>query len=247
MDLNIVRHCNNWCAFCTHGSPLADHYFMPPATLARDLAILEPILLSKRVILLGGEPLMHPDLLGIMKVLADSKVPVQKEILSNGRLLFDMPDEFFAACERWKFSICVTVYENLDAEKLGAFLGEKQKRYSLSVGLNRTTDFVKFCDHKKDGKGQDNFDHCCWSRCYTLHDGWLYCCPTSAFLFQQLFPDAGHQEGIPLDGITEAKLQDFIMRKVTPRMCDHCAGSNGPSVPWHQTFGPGKWKDEVLS
>ena len=66
-DYNLTEHCNLRCAGCDHSSPLLAKKFAEVAEYQRDLAALSQVLHLRELKILGGEPLLHPDLIEFLR------------------------------------------------------------------------------------------------------------------------------------------------------------------------------------
>ncbi len=92
---DIVRHCNLACRDCDHISPIANHRFANPESLYRDFSILAKVYKPQFVQLLGGEPLLHPGIVTVLKAVRASEISDRVMVLTNGLLLPLMKDEFW--------------------------------------------------------------------------------------------------------------------------------------------------------
>jgi hypothetical protein len=244
LEINITRHCNNRCAACNHGSSLAGPYAMPPETLRRDLAILKPFFRTRLLCLQGGEPLLHKGVIDLLDVIGQSGIAEQYAILTNGRLLFRMPDEFYSKCASLKvgdkpFELRVTAYPNLNMDTL-ALPARKSKELGFTFQVNPKAEFWKLFKQQPDG-GREIWRTCYARTCHTLHEGWFYHCPLSCFFPKQFFGWDEHVDGISLDGITEASMSAFLSQKEPTKTCSRCAGGPGVVIPWHETTNVDDW------
>ena len=69
-EVHVAEHCNLSCRDCLHFSPLAKEEFLDIDEYRKDCARLSELFDSEveRLYLLGGEPLLHPNLVEIMKI-----------------------------------------------------------------------------------------------------------------------------------------------------------------------------------
>jgi organic radical activating enzyme len=244
IEINITRHCNNSCAACNHGSPWAERYFMEPEVLWRDLAVLKPILHTKLLCLQGGEPLLHGRITELMDVIRASGVAGQYAILTNGKLLHNMPEEFYQRCASLMvgdkpFELRVTAYPNLDVRLLDR-PAKKSQEYGFVFRVYQKVDFWKLFKQQPD-EGREIWRTCYARECHTLHEGWFYHCPLSCFFPKQFFGWDEHIDGISLDGITEGSLARFLSQTEPPKTCSRCAGGPGIAIPWHESKTFEEW------
>lgn len=241
-EVNITRHCNNHCVCCNHGSPWADPYFMDPETLRRDLAVLSPLLHVGFFCLQGGEPLLHPRLIELMDVAMNSGIADKYGILSNGRLLPQMPEAFFQKAGQMKLELRVSAYPNLDRATL-AEPTRKAIQYGFEIRPGGIEAFQKLFREQPDG-GVTIWRICPWKNCYTVHEGWFFHCPLAAFFPEQFFGLPRNTDGLPLAGLTEATLAEFLARTIPLKTCAHCNGASGTWIGWHQVYNRDQWIKE---
>lgn len=247
-EINITRHCNNHCSCCNHGSPLAKPYYMEPETLRRDLAMLKPFWHTGFLCLQGGEPLLHPKIMELLDVQQKSGVASQYGMLSNGRLLEKMPDEFFQKCGQMrvgdrKFELRVSVYANFDIRRLAPSI-EKANRCGFEIRPGPTPTFWKLFYDQPDG-GKAAWATCYARGCHTVHEGYWYHCPLACFFPAQFFGWDEHIDGIKIEGLTEAKLAEFIAHPEPLKTCGKCTAGGRGGIPWHEETNPEKWLREA--
>jgi organic radical activating enzyme len=137
IDVPVVNHCNLNCAFCDHFSPLAKPYFLDIETYKNVLNRLKMILNGKKIYrfnLMGGEPLLHPQLLELCEFIKEQFTTSDIFITTNGILL----NEF-----KWK--------KELDRLKVRIFVskyGKEKKFYKLNLKEKKCeNDNYKYCNN----------------------------------------------------------------------------------------------------
>lgn len=236
LDLNIVRHCNMRCVSCSHASPFVKRWFMSLESAERDLLALKPFLKPKNVNLVGGEPTLHPLLADFMRLTKRIRLDDKTVVITNGTLLPRMSDDFWAELE----SLRVSVYPVLDRNILG-LCERKAAEFGFDLRMDEVSEFYAQFDDVPDGS---SFHDCHWRKdCYTVHEGFFYLCPQSAFFparFLELPPTV---DGLPLAGLTEEKLVAFMNRDVPFHACRICR-SYGHPQPWKEASTLGEWLRE---
>lgn len=111
-EVIIVEHCNMRCKYCMHFSPLASPSFVDFGEYQADMSQLSKLCHGecKEIVLVGGEPLLHPD---ISKILLETRrlFPIGEiKIITNGILLFKMDDTFWETCKECNVIIKVSRY-----------------------------------------------------------------------------------------------------------------------------------------
>lgn len=235
-DLNVAASCNNRCVACSHASPFTKPCFMSSTTMVEDLAAIKPFLHFSTLQLVGGEPTLHPGLSSLITLARLSGVGQGVSVITNGRLLPRMKADFWKALDYLQLSI----YPNLEKGVVELIL-ERQKEFGFGFGMTKFDEFyLQFSPEPTNG--EESFRNCVWkSDCYTIHEGYFYLCPQSAFFpkkFQNL-PDA--VDGLPLKDLTAEKLDVFLHRKQPFNACRICCGGHGRKTPWHQPKTMDEW------
>ena len=108
IEIHIVNHCNLNCVSCNHFSPLAKPWFITKDSLQNSLNLIqENIPNVKHLILLGGEPTLHPDLLELCKIARNIMPNTEISVMSNGKNLTQiLKDAKYYQDLQICFSIC---------------------------------------------------------------------------------------------------------------------------------------------
>ena len=96
-EINVVEHCNLSCRSCSHVSPAFRRTVIDPDALERDLSLLAEHYKVGTVRLLGGEPLLHPDLGAVVDAVRRSGIGERICVVTNGLLLPRMPRALWEA------------------------------------------------------------------------------------------------------------------------------------------------------
>lgn len=182
-EIQIVEHCNLNCKSCSNFSPLAEPEFVSIEEFTRDMKRMGEIFGHKceYIYLLGGEPLLHPEIITLMKIARDNFSEGNIYVFTNGILLPRMSDDFWQACHDSNISILISAYPiELDEEKIKAM---KQK-YGVSVQWawnegkkERSRFIVRPINLAGTSNIKLNFTICGGAnRCITLSKGRLYTC-----------------------------------------------------------------------
>ena len=109
---HLVEHCNLKCRGCYHFSPLADEEFLSIDDYERDIARLAELFdyRVEELLLLGGEPLLHPQLIDFLKLSREYFKEGEIKILTNGLLLLVIKDEFYSTLVDYNVQLWVTKY-----------------------------------------------------------------------------------------------------------------------------------------
>lgn len=113
LAVGIVDHCNLKCKGCTHFSCIAEEYIVPAEKVCADIRQLGKIFENKRIdtfAIMGGEPLLHPELIQITKCVRDTFREAEVQIVTNGILLLKESSEFWNMCRENRITIICTKY-----------------------------------------------------------------------------------------------------------------------------------------
>lgn len=180
--LNILDHCNLNCKGCDHFAPIAEKREISYKIVENDLRRFSEIMDQdvKIIGIMGGEPLLHPDLPQIIytarKYFPNSRIQVD----TNGLLLLGQDEAFWRSCRENEAVIVNTKYPvNLDYKLIEGVCekhhvafeyygdsGEVQKKlYKIPLDIHGNQD------------PRNSFAHCFHANnCVTLMEGRLYPC-----------------------------------------------------------------------
>jgi organic radical activating enzyme len=233
-EINVVEHCNLACRSCSHLSPVLPRRIVDPDVVYRDLTILSHSYHADWVRLLGGEPLMHPDLLSVIEAVVRSNVADAICVVTNGLLLPRMPPAFWQVVDRVDLSMYPG--RELDSDKLRQ-CQERADSYAVELNVEPYTEFRQSYSEA----GTDDrtlvraiYDACRivhdW-RCHTVSDGRFYKCPQSYFLPKLLGSCNGNGavDSIAIED-TDSFRQDLLsfLESTEPlATCGYCLGTSG--------------------
>lgn len=110
--LNILDHCNLRCRGCDHFAAIAEKRFVGPDRIEKDLQRMAVLLNGTliRMGIMGGEPLLHPELKTILQSAATHFPHTLLQLVTNGILLLQQDADFWRVCRENKIHITVTRY-----------------------------------------------------------------------------------------------------------------------------------------
>ena len=88
-EIQLAEHCNLNCAGCNHFSSIADPEFVDVGEFEREVKRMGELFdhECERFYLIGGEPLLHPQIITLMKIARDNFSKGNITIFTNGTLL----------------------------------------------------------------------------------------------------------------------------------------------------------------
>ena len=251
MEVNAVHHCNLRCRSCVHLSPMMSPHFVDPERLSGDAQLLSESYRARTVKVLGGEPLLHPELVTILRGLRASGVADRILVCTNGLLLERYGAELWREVDEIEISLypgrCVSNGHLARFRTLAADHG-----VVLTPRLaSRFREPFLWGRHSDVGLVQSVFRTCqqvhLWG-CHTLHGGFLYRCPPALFLGLLAHREPDPTEAIRLrrgPGFLE-ELHQFLCSPVPPATCWECLGSVGRAFP-HEQFSRTRWREQSIA
>ncbi len=181
LETHLVDHCNLKCKSCSHYSPLASEYYSDFNEYKKTLKLLSKKLTFKTIRLLGGEPLLHPQITKFLKCTRQFFPKSKISIVTNGSLLKNMPEEFWQTCRESKIS--------MDLSKYPPFYNQFEDFINLiqakSVNITDIHDCEKmfvFHNPNLDSNPDISYKNCGIKRYKVLKGTKLYSCPKSAYI-----------------------------------------------------------------
>ena len=184
-EVHLTDHCNLNCARCSHFSPIAPEYYLNCETFEQDCIRLFELTHGKieRMHLVGGEPLLHPELNKILTIAGKYFNDGVIEIITNGILLLKQPEEFWEICKKNKITIIIT---NYPVKRNDEKIKELAKTHEIDLeywgGDVKTFHHIPL-DINGEQDPEENFKKCeSKNLCIQLKEGKLYTCPTAAYI-----------------------------------------------------------------
>ena len=112
LDVYLARHCNLRCRGCTRYSNIAKPKFYDATQLISDLlTMVSKGINLTRITLTGGEPLLHPDFITIIKDIRLRMNNVVIDLFTNGKLFMEMKDELLPALKKYNVEVLFSRYD----------------------------------------------------------------------------------------------------------------------------------------
>jgi organic radical activating enzyme len=228
----LTDHCNLNCVGCNVFSPVADKAFLDLDAYTEDLKRIRGIFGSDcDVILMGGEPLLHPGLIDFMhrtrQILEKSDI----SIITNGMLMSKQSEVFWEAVKADLVTIKVTKYPiKVDYDAIEAACGERGVGFRYHDGHEPKSTFVmQAINPRGTSDAVSNYRRCTVRSCTSLRDGRMFPCIIAAniHIFNKHFGyDIPVVEGDYIDlakgGRASRALRRLYDRKEPLPMCKYC-------------------------
>lgn len=212
-----------------------------------DLSILTKYYTPRFVKILGGEPLLHPDLASICAAIRATGISDSLRVCTNGVRLARMPDAFWREVDEVEISLypgCELSEEDIAVvhDRASSF-GVKLSAYRYSHFRESTAELGT----RNDGLVKRIYATCqvahVW-RCHTVIGGYFFKCPQAAFLPRVLRDNARPwtADGIEIVDAPQfrARLFDYLNSGRPLHACRQCLGTSGRLIA-HQQESRRQW------
>lgn len=253
VEYNLTDHCNLKCYACDHASPLLAPRFASLEAFVDDFEALAGAFHSEELRLVGGEPLLHPDLLLFLREARRIGVADSIVVYTNGVLLHEMPEEFWMLIDQLHVSAYPGIRRRLDDGACARMCG----RHGVKLQLDHVERFYKCLlsrpidDEQLVGK---IFRACeAANVCLTVHDGHFYKCSAAAVIkpwlaLHKVDFDNRAIDGVPLhaNANLQAELRRYLASRTPLAACSYCLGTSGSPTAHRQVdrAGCATWLDE---
>lgn len=241
LDVHVVDHCNLGCRGCEHYSPLCEPWFADPEVTKRELARLAELFENiEQIYLLGGEPLLHPDVAAFVRIARAAFPHTRLCLMTNGLLVSRMPDGVWdALAETGAVLLCDDYPVKLPKDAIA------EQALIHGVALEWMPPAAEFFKAPIEPDGtcdpDRSFTACQWlSNCAIVRNGRLYACahiayadaPARRFGLPQLVPTP--QDSIDIFAASTG--DDVISFLTAPApWCRFCDYEHRETYAWGRT------------
>jgi len=176
LEIHLTDHCNLNCKGCCHFAPIAIPWFADLNIYARDMRRLQEIFSTITTIrLMGGEPLLHPQVETFLSVTRWYFPRSKIEVLTNGILLDRMPDSFWNGCRKFGVGVSVTLYPPVAHQR--SFFAMSARDRGVAYECREVSGFWARMNLRADSDPEQSFRQCrSWDYTPNLRAGRLYIC-----------------------------------------------------------------------
>ena len=247
LHIHLTDHCNLNCRGCDNFSPLSPEVFTDIAVFERDCARISELSGGRvqEIQLLGGEPLLHPQVIDFLNIARKYFPQVTIKTVTNGVLLMKQKTDFWEACRRNNIEIVVTRYPiKIDHEAIEKYV---KNQHVIFYYYGSTADVEKNMqcmplDLSGKQNARDSFLRCSSAnRCVSLDNGKIYTCTTIPYV---KYFNAHFNKNLP---VTESDYLDIYrvknMNEILDFLCKpapFCRFCNQKGMIWDIGYGVSK-------
>lgn len=242
IDYHVTDHCNLNCAGCNQFGTLAKPWFIPLEQVQEEWQLIHDKNIEiGRIHILGGEPLLHPDLDKILIFLRELFPQIGIVVYTNGLLLPRLKEKLLPIFKDYNIVLFLSEYPNVNVNyneiKRGfpAVEGYRVKNF-MSVSLHTNPDF-------DNDKSFNSCNHNILWKCRLLKENHIYPCsmiPNVNHLIEY-FPELKdtalgrmdiEDNGIDVRTHTAEEVEEFLKHSVPA--CAFCNTMRAKNFkPWY--------------
>ena len=235
-EINVVDHCNRRCTDCDHAAPAMAPKFADPDVVFRDLLLLSKSYKAQALKIIGGEPLLHPDLLSVIRAGRKSGICNHIFLVTNGMLLHQMSSDLWDALDEVELSVYPETRKMLEehmpviqqkAEKHRVKLTRiLYENFRIPFSLVGTSDLSLIrCIYRTCLRAR------IWG-CHSIYEGYFFKCAQCIYvprIIDQSVTYDYRKDGIRITGDSNFQdtLKNYLSSKEPLNACRYCLGGIG--------------------
>lgn len=246
LEAHVCDHCNLNCKACNNFSPFVrEPKYADLVRFEQDIRILaERFSNIGRFFLLGGEPLLAPQLCCQMMACFRRYFPgAELRVLTNAILVGQMTPEFWACIRENKAIVHISLYPPMapQLEQIEEVLNESGVDYVIARTVR---DFRKRWGRYPLEDERRNNELCGSAGCHYLRDGVIAKCPDAILIGNM------DQQLVSRQNLSLAEIEDpweMIRRLEAPiDLCRKCSHRSEGLIPWERVEGEPDAADWLL-
>lgn len=241
VEYSLTDHCNIRCQACAHASPVLPEKFADVESFSRDFEALAQAFHSEELRLVGGEPLLHPELLRFASEARRIGIADSIVLYTNGVLLHQAPGDLWRSIDELRISAYPGVTRRLSDEECARLCQE----HGVTLRIENYDTFSQALLGKaiEDRRLVKAIYRACEAAtgCHTVRDGRFYKCPLAPIMrswltLRHVDFTSPESDGVALhDNPTlRQDLERYVASPTPLAACDYCLGSSGASIPHRQ-------------
>ena len=242
LEGHVVDHCNLRCRHCCSLSPHLPERTTSVSDLSRDLNAVSRAVRPQIFKITGGEPLLHPDLLGCLEAARDADIASTIQMTTNGLLIRRMPTDAWRLLDR----LVVSRYSSAPlAPKILAIIESQCDDHNIDLIVKSIDSFAEMdvaAPGQNGAQTRQTYDDC-WLRirCHMIHEGRFYKCTRPPHI-EDVLRDGEYEvepltvnDGVELKGERLAhRIKNYLELESPLDACRFCRGASGAQHPHAQ-------------
>lgn len=176
LEYHIVDHCNLKCNNCLHFCNLInDEIFIETEEIKQDLEELAKKVEIQTIRILGGEPLLHPNVDIFLKNTREIFPNAFIVLVTNGTLLWSQKEIFWETVRENNITISISLYPILENRAKDIKILFKEHNVQ-TYGINHMPIFQKQLNENGNSDPKKSFNNCYSKNFINLYNHKLYQC-----------------------------------------------------------------------
>jgi organic radical activating enzyme len=242
LEYHITDHCNLRCDHCCSYSPILKKWLADPADFRRDLVAVRRVVRPEFLKIVGGEPLLHPQLEELLAIAYELRVGDRIQLTTNGILLEQLSARSWDCIQ--KLSVSLYPEPALPRTLIRAVAREAARR-NVEVSWKMQDKFTCLDRSTLATPAQARETYAdCWirHRCNSIKNGRFYSCTRPQYI-QKFSADSllFAEDGIPVHVEDAAwlagRIREHLLQSEPLHSCYLCNGGQA-ALDTHRQLSP---------
>lgn len=229
LEYHVADHCNLHCDHCCSFSPILKKWLADPAEFERDLIAIRPLVAPEFLKIVGGEPLLHPELETLLVIAKRLQVGPRIQLTTNAFLIERLTDRGWECLDM----LAVSLYPEPALPKpLIRYIAKRAASLNIEVSWKMQDKFTCLDrDTRAEYGDAKQIFADCWirHRCNSIKQGRFYCCTRPQYI-QKFAPDADRYraDGVVVETADVHQIREHLTSTEPLNSCFICNGGNAP-------------------
>lgn len=234
LETHLCDHCNLNCKGCGHFSPLVSEIFADLEQFTKDMWEITSKIRVDQLRLMGGEPLLHPQVNEFIAVAREAFPKTDIRIVTNGVLLPTMPKSFWETLRNNRIVVDMSKYPVV-GNKFAEYLDLLDDN-DIPLGIiHLSKRFYSQTNYNGDSDIKETYYNCGSKNCVNLWHSKIYNCPACyVSYFNEYFnDDIPVPEGIDIYKFSGEEIVEKMYKPIS--QCKFCDTKNLKCFDWAQS------------
>lgn len=231
LEVHAAHHCNLNCKGCGHYSNIIAPGFPSLSEFERDTFRLSKLINHiQKIRLLGGEPLLNPELPQMVQIMNAAFPNSDIRIVTNGLLIPNADESFFKTIREYSVGLDISLYPPTKTI-MTEIRDTCEKQFVHYTFSSEITEFYKFGDTISPQDAKKVYTNCWAKNCHMMLEGKIAVCPKPLLRYKYSQFDWEHffeEDIIDLydSKLTTEKLLHLLHQPC--HLCQYCAPHSEP-------------------
>ncbi len=242
LEYHIADHCNLRCDHCCSYSPILKKWLADPVEFESDLRAVGEVIEPRFLKIVGGEPLLHPELERLLCVAKTLPIGRRLQLTTNAHLIDRLTPRGWESIDM----LTVSLYPEpaLPKERI-RFIAREARQRNVEVNWKVQDKFTCLDrDQVASSEEAEETFRNCWirHRCHSIKQGRFYSCTRPQYVQKFAGEPARYlADGIALGGpdaaVLAGRIKQHLERSEPLQTCFLCQGGDAP-LDTHRQLTP---------